>query len=86
MEEDDGMHMLPCPLPERIFAAGDEPIDVRVTPYHKRNRIKQIMNSLHPDEVEQIRVSLFGKLIEIADKPSFSKTFGRYIISKCLSN
>ncbi|CAN7018343.1 unnamed protein product [Brassica oleracea var. botrytis] len=84
MEENDSTRRPPCLLPERIFAVGEEPASVRVTPYHKEGAIRHILAVLDPDEVEHIRVSLFGKLVEIADKPSFSGRFGRYIISRHL--
>ncbi|KAF3559288.1 hypothetical protein F2Q69_00011793 [Brassica cretica] len=84
MEENDGMQRPPCLLPERIFAVGEEPADVRVTQYHKADGIRQILSALDPHEVEQIRVSPFGKLVEIAEKPSFSGRFGRYIMSRQL--
>lgn len=71
-------------LPERIFAARDEPTGVRVTPYHKAYGIRQIINSLDPGEVELVRLSPFGKLVDIADRPMFSGRFGRYIISRQL--
>ncbi|WZZ00389.1 hypothetical protein YC2023_072717 [Brassica napus] len=74
----------PCTTPERIFKAGKEPTGVRVTPYHKPFGIKQILNSLEPEEIEKIRASPFGKFVELADKPSFSGRFGRYIISRQL--
>ncbi|KAJ4906183.1 Uncharacterized protein Rs2_09841 [Raphanus sativus] len=61
-----------------------EPVGVRVTPYHKPHAIRQILNALHPDEVDTIRSSPFGKPVEIADKPSFSGRFGRFIISRQL--
>ena len=84
IEENDGRRRPPCLLLERIFAVGEEPAGVRVTPYHKACAIRQILDVLDPDEVEHIRVSPFGKLVEIADKPSFSRRFGRYIISRQL--
>uniref|UniRef100_M4CLJ7 Uncharacterized protein n=1 Tax=Brassica campestris TaxID=3711 RepID=M4CLJ7_BRACM len=74
----------PCTIPERIFKAGKEPTRVRVTPYHKPFGIKQILNALEPEEIEKIRASPFGKFVELADKPSFSGRFGRYIISRQL--
>ncbi|KAF8077392.1 hypothetical protein N665_1041s0007 [Sinapis alba] len=80
-EETDGP---PYQLPERIFACGEEPTGVRVTPYHKASGIRLILNALDVDEVQMIQESPFGKLVEIADKPAFSGRFGRYIISRQL--
>ncbi|KAF8111929.1 hypothetical protein N665_0071s0068 [Sinapis alba] len=71
-------------IPERIFAAGEEPAGVRVTPYHKACGIRQILNALDSEEVDLVRLSPFGKMVEIADKPTFSGRFGRYIISRQL--
>ncbi|CAN6907023.1 hypothetical protein Bca4012_076455 [Brassica carinata] len=83
-------------LPERMFALGEEPVGVRVTPYHKPFAISNILWSLEEDEVDALRRSLeedevdalrrspFGKLVEIAEKPTFSGRFGRYIISRQL--
>ncbi|CAN6871390.1 unnamed protein product, partial [Brassica oleracea] len=83
-------------LPERMFALGEEPVEVRVTPYHKPFAISNILRSLEEDEVDALRRSLeedevdalrrspFGKLVEIAEKPTFSGRFGRYIISRQL--
>ncbi|XP_048633141.1 uncharacterized protein LOC106421488 [Brassica napus] len=68
----------------RIFAIGEEPSRVRVTAYRKPCALRHIFNALDPDEVERIRGSQFGRLLEIADKPSFSGRFGRYIISRQL--
>ncbi|KAJ4893781.1 hypothetical protein Rs2_20575 [Raphanus sativus] len=84
MEEPDGTRRPPCRLPERLFAVGEEPAGVRVTPYHKAGAIREILNALDPAEVDHIRSSPFGRLIEIADKPSFSGRFGRYILSRQL--
>ncbi|KAF8092231.1 hypothetical protein N665_0421s0019 [Sinapis alba] len=80
---------------ERIFKTEEEPTGVRVTPYHKPCAIRQILNALDPDEVEhiqnspfrklQIQNSPFGKLVEIADKPSFFERFGCYIIFRQLN-
>lgn len=71
-------------IPERMFAFGEEPVGVRVTPYHKAFAIRKILRALDEDEIAFLRRSPFGKLVEIAEKPSFSGRFGRYIISRQL--
>ncbi|CAN6839045.1 unnamed protein product, partial [Brassica oleracea] len=43
-EENDGRRRPPCLLLERIFAVGEEPAGVRVTPYHKACAIRQILD------------------------------------------
>ncbi|CAN6997331.1 unnamed protein product [Brassica oleracea var. botrytis] len=83
MEEED-LSFPPLRIPDRIFAVDHEPVGVRVTPYHKPYAIRKILNALDPEEVDTIRGSSFGKLIEIGEKPSFSGRFGRFIISRQL--
>ncbi|KAF8099072.1 hypothetical protein N665_0252s0010 [Sinapis alba] len=82
--EDEELLPPPLQIPCRIFAAGKEPVGVRVTPYHKPYAIRQILNALDVEEVETIKASPFGKLVEIGEKPSFSGRFGRFIISRKL--
>ncbi|KAF8051980.1 hypothetical protein N665_1633s0002 [Sinapis alba] len=82
--EDEELQPPPLQIPCRIFAAGEEPVGVRVTPYHKPYAIRQILNALDVEEVETIKASPFGKLVEIGEKPSFSGRFGRFIISRQL--
>ncbi|KAG2262416.1 hypothetical protein Bca52824_069495 [Brassica carinata] len=55
----------PLRIPNRIFAVDHEPVGVRVTPYHKPHAIRKILNALYPEEVNIIRGSPFGKLVEI---------------------
>ncbi|KAG2308922.1 hypothetical protein Bca52824_028670 [Brassica carinata] len=62
----------PLRIPNRVFAVGHEPVEVRVTPYHKPHAIRQILNALDPEEEDSIRGSAFRKLVEISEKPSFS--------------
>uniref|UniRef100_A0A0D3CJB0 Ubiquitin-like protease family profile domain-containing protein n=1 Tax=Brassica oleracea var. oleracea TaxID=109376 RepID=A0A0D3CJB0_BRAOL len=71
-------------FPPRMFVVGDEPLGIRVTSYHKPSAITKILNALTEDEIEAIRKTAFGKLVEIADKPSFSGRFGRFLISRQL--
>ncbi|KAF8082639.1 hypothetical protein N665_0817s0013 [Sinapis alba] len=71
-------------IPERMFALGDEPVGVRVTPYHKPFAITNVLRSLEEDEVDVVRQSPFGKLLEISEKTTFSGRFGRYMISRQL--
>ncbi|KAL0877059.1 hypothetical protein Bca101_026764 [Brassica carinata] len=46
-------------IPERMFAVGEEPVGVRVTPYHKPFAISNILWALQEDEVEALRQSPF---------------------------
>ena len=52
------------PIPYMMFAAGEEPVGVRVLTYQSSSILKRIFNALEEDEVEIIRQSSFGKLIQ----------------------
>ncbi|CAG7874875.1 unnamed protein product [Brassica rapa] len=71
-------------LPEMMFAAGEEPVGVRVLTYQSSRAIKQIIKGLDEEEILSIRASSFGKIIDIVDKPSFSGRFARYMMSRQL--
>ncbi|KAL0799109.1 hypothetical protein Bca101_054284 [Brassica carinata] len=64
-----------------MFAIGEEPVEIRVTPYHKPSCISRILNALEEEELRFIKESSFGKLNEIAEKPSFSGRVGRFLFS-----
>lgn len=72
------------PIPELMFAAGKEPVGVRVLTYQSPGAIRRILNALEEEEVDFIRRSPFGKIVEIADKPVFSGRFARYLLSRQL--
>ncbi|CAH8332863.1 unnamed protein product [Eruca vesicaria subsp. sativa] len=63
MEKEESQ-LPPCPLPDRLFAAEEEPIGVRVIAHHKSCGIRQILNTLDTNEVEMIRFLPFGKFID----------------------
>ncbi|CAN6914344.1 unnamed protein product [Brassica oleracea] len=71
-------------LPERMFAAGEEPVGERVNTYHKPKRIESILDALEPEEVEFMRKTTFGKIISQAENPSFSGSFGQFVIVRIL--
>ncbi|XP_009123716.1 uncharacterized protein LOC103848589 [Brassica rapa] len=72
------------PIPDMLFAGGEEPVGVRVLTYQSSSALKRIFNALEEEEVDIIRRSSFGKLIEIAEKPVFSGRFARYMLSRQL--
>lgn len=71
-------------IPERMFATGEEPAGERVNTYHKPKRIDSIIEALEPDEVEFMQNTTFGKIISQAENPSFSGTFGQFVIVRML--
>lgn len=71
-------------LPERMFAAGEEPNRERVNTYHKPKRIESILEALEPEEAEFLRNTTFGKIISQAENPSFSGSFGQFVIVRML--
>lgn len=77
-DEDSGV------IPDMMFAAGEEPVGVRVLTYQSSSALKRIFNALDEEEIDIIQRSSFGKLIEIADKPVFSGRFSRYLLSRQL--
>ncbi|KAL0731185.1 hypothetical protein Bca4012_027279 [Brassica carinata] len=72
------------PLPDMMFAEGEEPIGVRVLTYQSSRAINTILNALHEDEIQFLRASPFGKMVEIAEKPAFSGRFSRFLLSRQL--
>ena len=72
------------PIPEMMFAVGEEPVGVRVLTYLSSGAINRIFNALEEEEVQIIRRSAFGKILEIVDKPVFSGRFARFILSRQL--
>lgn len=71
-------------LPERMFAAGEEPIGERINSYHKVKKTELLIDALEPDELAFLRHSTFGKILAIEDNPPFSGAFGQYIIVRIL--
>ncbi|KAL0702734.1 hypothetical protein Bca4012_058856 [Brassica carinata] len=72
------------PIPEMMFAAGHEPVGVRVLTYQSSTSINQILESLEDEEIQRLRMSPFGKIVEIAEKPCFSGRFVRFMLSRQL--
>ncbi|CAN6977211.1 unnamed protein product, partial [Brassica rapa subsp. trilocularis] len=70
--EGDEHSVTPLRIPGRIFEVGHEPVGFMITSYHKPYAIRQILNALDPEEVDTIRGSPFGELVEIGEKRSFS--------------
>lgn len=70
-----GSETPPPVFPQRMFAVSEEPVGIRVTPYHKPSCISKIVNALEDEEIAVIRASTLGKLLTIAEKLSFSGRF-----------
>ncbi|KAG2254313.1 hypothetical protein Bca52824_084449 [Brassica carinata] len=81
-ETDDADPLLP--LPDMMFAAGEEPVRVRVLTYQSSRAINHILDLLEEDEIRRLRMSPFGKIVDIAEKPAFSGRFARYMLSRQL--
>ncbi|KAF3525566.1 hypothetical protein F2Q69_00046522 [Brassica cretica] len=71
-------------IPEMMFAAGEEPVRVRVLTYQSSRAITKIIKGLDEEEILSIRASSFGKIIDIGEKPLFSGRFTRYMMSRQL--
>lgn len=68
-------------LPDMMFADGEEPVGVRVLTYQSSCAINSIQNALDEEEIQFIRESSFGKLVDIGEKPGFSGRFARFFLS-----
>lgn len=92
VEEDIGQADDPVPnddgsdldIPEMMFADGEEPVGVRVLTYQSSSAINTILDALSEEEIQFLRESPFGKLVEIAEKPAFSGRFARFLLSRQL--
>ncbi|KAG2294278.1 hypothetical protein Bca4012_004629 [Brassica carinata] len=71
-------------LPQMMFADGEEPVGVRALTYQSSRAINTVLNSLLEDEIQYLRASSFGKLVEIAKKPAFSGRLARFLLSRQL--
>lgn len=58
-------------IPLMMFAKGEKPVGVRVLTYLSSGAINRIYNALDEEEVQMIRGSAFGKILELVDKPVF---------------
>ena len=83
LDSADGATPFPS-MPSRMFAIGEEPVGIRVSPYHKPYCISKILSALDENEVKSVRVSPFRKLVEIVEKPPFSRCFGWFLMSRHL--
>lgn len=81
---EDPVEEAPKVLPDMMFADGEEPVGVRVLTYQSSRAINTILNALEEDEIQFIRQSTFGKLVDIADKPGFSGSSARFLLSRQL--
>ncbi|XP_024013938.1 uncharacterized protein LOC112088024 [Eutrema salsugineum] len=67
-------------LPERMFAAGQEPIGERVNTYQKTKTVRAIINALDEDEVKRLRESQLGSLLATMEMPAFSGKETRVVV------
>ncbi|XP_024014902.1 uncharacterized protein LOC112088838 [Eutrema salsugineum] len=71
-------------FPARIFATGHEPVGERVNSYQKSKAVKAILNALDHEEAKRLQDSQLGKLLATMEQPSFSGSFGFYMLSRLL--
>lgn len=71
-------------LPFCIFAACEEPVGLRVTPYHKPGGLRHILDTLEAHEIDVMKSSHFCKFLELMDQTPFSGRLGRYMLSSQL--
>ena len=68
----------------RIFPAGEEPVGLRVTRYHKPVGLRHILDTLEADEINVIKRLSLGQFLELADQTPYSGRLGRYMLSRQL--
>ncbi|CAN6861434.1 unnamed protein product [Brassica oleracea] len=79
LPKDDVMDAM-LPIPEMMFAAGEEPVRVRVLTYQSSRAINHILNSLEEDEIQTLRMSPFAKAKSKMNKneqPYWPELFGK---------
>lgn len=81
---DDPEEEITGPFPDLMFAEGEEPVGVRVLTYQSSRALNTILEVLDEDEIQYLRKTPFGKLVDIAKKPAFSGRFARYLLSRQL--
>lgn len=81
---DDPEEEITGPFPDLMFAEGEEPVGVRVLTYQSSRALNTILEVLDEDEIQYLRKTPFGKLVDIAEKPAFSGRFARYLLSRQL--
>ncbi|KAG7552821.1 Ulp1 protease family C-terminal catalytic domain [Arabidopsis thaliana x Arabidopsis arenosa] len=71
-------------LPHRLIAAGEEPLGERVNVYNKMKTLNGIIDSLDATEINLIRDSPLGGLLDFPNKPAWSASFGLYLLGRQL--
>ncbi|CAF1925550.1 unnamed protein product [Brassica oleracea] len=67
-----------------MFAAGEESVGKGLLLTTKPKKIESITNNLDPEEVDFRGNTMFGKIISQAENPSFSGTFGLFVVIRML--
>ncbi|CAF1962857.1 unnamed protein product [Brassica napus] len=71
-------------MPSRMFAIGEEPVGIRVSVASLSRCLNWITSQADQCEVKSVIVSPFRKLVEIVEKPPFSRCFGWFLMSRHL--
>ncbi|KAJ4876276.1 hypothetical protein Rs2_41294 [Raphanus sativus] len=67
-----------------LSVACEEPVGLRVTPYHKPGGLRHILDTLEAHEIDVMKSSHFCKFLELMDQTPFSGRLGRYMLSSQL--
>ncbi|KAF2607561.1 hypothetical protein F2Q68_00043194 [Brassica cretica] len=65
-------------LPEDDVTDAVLPIPEMMFTYQSSRAINHILNSLEDEEIQILRMSPFGKIVDITEKPGFSGRFTRF--------
>jgi len=76
--------MVNLDLPYRLIADGEEPLGERANVYNKMKTLHGIIDSLEDTEIQLIRDSPLGGLLDYPNKPAWSATFGLFLLGRQL--
>ena len=76
--------MVNLDLPYRLIADGEEPLGERANVYSKMKTLHGIIDSLEGTEIQLIRDSPLGGLLDYPNKPAWSATFGLFLLGRQL--
>jgi len=67
-----------------MFAASEESVEKGLLLTTKLKKIESIINNQDPEEVDFMWNTMFAKIISQAKNPSFSGTFGLFVVIRML--
>lgn len=69
-----------------MIDVGENPAGTQVNVYQKMGIIHKLTNALDKEEVRLLKESALGKLLHLPFKPSWSRSFGLFLLCRQLEN